>query len=356
MDPAAREAPEGQPMGALRLLMAMWVAAAHGAIASVATVFPSPTTAVLVFFAISGFLMTTVLSGPQSGRWISTFYLSRALRIFPLYWLILAVTIACDLTGALNIGLGFGTVGSPVANIQDQWAGAGPLAKTIIVLSNITTVGQDILRQVAYVPATGAFALAAPVGAMQGLSFNIIGQAWSLGPEVLFYAAAPFLVRRPGLVIAATVALAALQYTHFSVYLHFFPPFMAGAPLAHVGARNHSLLARAAMIAALVLALLTTMSITSPAGRIVVVVLILAVPLLAMMRSRVDTFLGDMSYPLYISHFLVMQACHGYENREVVTTVAMLAAAALLTIFIDHPLRRLRHALTVRAPRSAPAE
>jgi hypothetical protein len=71
---------ETTPMGILRLLLAVWVAGGHAALFPFEP--PNPSGAVIVFFAISGFLMTKVLTRPQTGRWISAFYLSRALRIF----------------------------------------------------------------------------------------------------------------------------------------------------------------------------------------------------------------------------------------------------------------------------------
>lgn len=75
-----------------------------------------------------------------------------------------------------------------------------------------------------------------------------------------------------------------------------------------------------------------------------------AIPLLRKMPNW-DGKLGDLSYPLYITHFIVMQACKQYAAPDIYPAVvcASIAFTALAAaLFIDRPLRHLRHALDDR--------
>lgn len=120
----------------------------------------------------------------------------------------LTVTVVCGAIGLVDTGIGFGPVGNPIDNIVEYWPSSNAGARTLIAIANLTTVFQDVLRRIAYLPATGYFSFARdfsyyrgrfPAGMIPGSSFNIVGQAWSLGPEVLFYLAAPFFcpIRQP---------------------------------------------------------------------------------------------------------------------------------------------------------------
>jgi peptidoglycan/LPS O-acetylase OafA/YrhL len=330
-------------VGFLRLLLAVWVAGGHAALYSIGQTLPDPAGAVIVFFAISGFLMTKVLTRRQSQRWISTFYLSRALRIFPLYLITLLVTVICSAAGIIDTSIGFGPVGNPFGNIIEYWNISGAGARVLIIGANLTTVFQDVLRQIVYVPSAGAFSFYAPhpTGAIPGLSFNIVGQAWSLGPEILFYLAAPFFVRNANYTIGILLICAAAHFSGADMYVHYGPAFLTGVLLAHIGTPPRLLI-----LAAIALSLEMVIDITAPGGKALVTLLILTIPFAAMVRSRTDEFIGEMSYPLYITHFLVFQACASASGREVVTTAAMLAMSLIATLAIERPLRRYRHNLS----------
>src|ERR1700676_46715 len=90
-------------MGYLRLLLALVVACGHlqtdalygGTEVSVFSV--GPIIAVKLFFIISGFYMAMVFHKYASAR---DFYLSRSMRLFPIYWLtIVGCIVAASVLG-----------------------------------------------------------------------------------------------------------------------------------------------------------------------------------------------------------------------------------------------------------------
>ena len=76
------------------------------------------------------------------------------------------------------------------------------------------------------------------------------------------------------------------------------------------------------------------------------VVIGLCIPLLFLctQHSRADRWIGNLSYPLYISHVLTAQVLifTGHFFHEGAWIVALMAAAALL-LLVDQPVDGLRH-------------
>src|SRR5215813_7005704 len=83
-------------MGFLRLYLALSVLNAHYPIAPQPGLFVHGFVAVCIFFIISGFYMSLVLDRNylREPGGVARFYFSRALRIFPVYWVVLALTVA----------------------------------------------------------------------------------------------------------------------------------------------------------------------------------------------------------------------------------------------------------------------
>src|SRR5262245_14523103 len=102
----AGRAERGTFMGGIRLFLALAVALAHfresvpadSRISGLYTLGVGGGLAVLFFYAISGFLISTVLAqkypADRDGTW--AFYKARFVRIFSLYWPVLAVAAATD--------------------------------------------------------------------------------------------------------------------------------------------------------------------------------------------------------------------------------------------------------------------
>ena len=77
-------------MGLMRFLLAMAVVIAHtGAITVNFALIPA-NLAVEVFFAISGFYMSLIVTGKYRDR--TTFYINRFLRLYPVYLIVSVAT------------------------------------------------------------------------------------------------------------------------------------------------------------------------------------------------------------------------------------------------------------------------
>src|ERR1700722_8671278 len=112
-------------MGTLRTILALSVVFAH---TSQAFVFVGGRTAVQLFYMISGFLISYVLTNTQSYKHVGVFWINRALRLYPVYFAVALLTVA-----ARNFYPG----------IMSEFAQVPSLAKWILSIVNVTIVGQD---------------------------------------------------------------------------------------------------------------------------------------------------------------------------------------------------------------------
>ncbi|MFN8531862.1 MAG: acyltransferase [Anaerolineae bacterium] len=138
--------------------------------------------AVLLFYVLSGYLLTTALLAEKRQRTdvdAGRFYRRRLRRIVPAYYLVMAVTVVVSVLTAPNYGIVFGR----------QF---------------------DALQ----IPATLLFATFVPL-ALNSVS-GMFSHLWSVGVEIVFYGMVPWLVRSRyvpltfGLVIALRLLLLAV--------------------------------------------------------------------------------------------------------------------------------------------------
>jgi peptidoglycan/LPS O-acetylase OafA/YrhL len=259
--------------------------------------------AVVFFYIVSGFLMSYVLDSkyPRTKAGTYQFYKSRFLRIYPLWW---AVVV-------------FSTVTVSAAWLHRSLPG---------VFSAIFLFGSDWLVPFAHYPEAyfGFFPLKTDIG-------------WTLGAEMTFYLLAPWLLRSDRLAVAALVGSMAVrivvffvvgpQTPAFSTYIiwsYFFLPstfmfFMLGhlarrVPYIETAGRWPAF---AILIAA---AWFVSRNDWTPAGDwfpindyVAAVLFALALPgvFAATKNIRLSNWLGDLTYPLYLTHHLTMTALFG---------------------------------------------
>jgi peptidoglycan/LPS O-acetylase OafA/YrhL len=209
--------------------------------------------------------------------------------------------------------------------------------------------------------------------------FQVIPQAWSLSLELMFYVIAPFLVRRHWLILVAIIAttyvLRSLGYSNGFNGVGFayrFFPFEIGLFLAGVLSHRAYALLRskdvmripvsAAIGAAFIGVLLVQQYFEPLDGHRFFILVALALPALFDLsrRSRLDGWLGELSYPIYLAHLAVgavITSLLGSFEQGNWFAVGAVAGTVLVSIayvrFIDAPFERWRQSRVTRA-RPAP--
>jgi peptidoglycan/LPS O-acetylase OafA/YrhL len=311
---------------------------------------------VVFFYIVSGFLMSYVLDSkyPRTKAGTYQFYKSRFLRIYPLWWAMLVFS-----TVAVSAG----------------WLHRSPLG----IFSAIFLFGSDWLVPFAHYPEQyfGFFPFRTEIG-------------WTLGAEMTFYLLAPWLLRSDRLAFAALVGSLAVRiivffalgpvgphaptFATYIIWSYFFLPstfmfFMLGHLARRVPyiATAGQWPAFAILIAALWFVSRSSWGPGSDWFRFndyaATVLFALALPgvFQATKNNRVSNWLGDLTYPLYLTHDMTMSALFGlwglvgapgmtFVNfaksfsspyTTGVVLFALLAVACLLVALIVHVLVEL---------------
>jgi peptidoglycan/LPS O-acetylase OafA/YrhL len=281
-------------------------------------------TAVWLFFIISGFYMQMILAGKYDGD-IRNFYINRALRLYPGYFIALAFAV---LVGGLGV-----------------------FSTSFSLIPNLTLFGSDLVF-------------------FFGLHGRLlIGPAWSLGTELLFYLLAPFLaVRSIGLIVLLTTASLILrlwmEWTNPWSSYFFFPAsfcfFGAGmiaqrAMLSPAARWMFSIRGLGETVAIVTLALLFAREFI-PGFRnypwMQCAVLAGGLPFIFMKTAAFewDRKVGNISYPAYLLHEPMMTALApiGLVTGSIVTLLTVIVAA-IVNFTVESPIDGWRQRRAARS-------
>ena len=344
-------------MGSLRLFLALSVVLAHFGIP---LGFPTSDIAVQSFFVISGFYMALVLNEKYGPGSYFLFISNRVLRLWPTYAVVLVLSLA----------------------VAPNW---GPIASLDLpglmywIASQVLIVGQETYFFLFI--SNGALASTLHPSGMSGLlyTFAPIPQAWTLGLEFYFYLLAPLVVRRGPIVIAAAIAgslilrvalLWAFGFGGEPWTYRFFPSeialFLTGSLgyYAYVSRNDmerrqvYRLLSIAALLLFAALALSKWDGVSRLASLSLLCAVIIGVPRLFELTRNIawDRHLGELSYPLYICHFLFGWILLPETVGSACLALAMsLTASILLYRWVETPIDRWRQTRLEKA-RHAPEQ
>lgn len=349
---------------------------------------------VLGFFTISGFYMALVLDRKYMtyAGGIADFYVNRALRIYPAYLVILAVSIGlAELTGTTSID-GWS---APVAKVLADLPTLTPLSDLLLATANLTTFGTNALVETGFLPSGIWSSEVGAEGFIAAKYFLLFPPAWTLGIELTFYLFAPLLMsaRR---VLPVVIVL----FYFYAIYLNRLPvphtytamPIMPGSAFGHLAVVIDSVLSPALLycfcgMAAYFVYKHMPNSLRDPwIGRCLLILLLVygaasnwlpfstdrviswfqiltwvAIPFMfvAFRRSRIDYIIGNFSYALYVSHFAAYKLLE-YVAGEAVHKMSLyyptlFAFAFVIVFLIEQPIDRLRERRVAIRRRAVPA-
>lgn len=312
-------------MGSLRLILAICVVIAHSS-----TIFGLTSVggrmAVQSFYIISGFYMTLILKEKYIGSNNSykLFISNRLLRLYPIYWAVLLLAVF------FSLGIIIYTNGNHLGQFQVYIDYFGTMKLTsfmFLVVSNIGLVFQDWIMFLGLDTDSGNLFFTTNFSNTDPYlyRFLLIPQAWSIGIEITFYLIAPLIVRRQisviilliFLSISLRIFLSSKGLEHDPWTYRFFPTellfFLLGT-LAYHGYKKitkfNILKSNLYLIYGFLLIFTVFFgSISFPfLGKIYFLVFFLSIPFIFILTKnwKIDRYIGELSYPVYISHLLVL--------------------------------------------------
>lgn len=326
---------------------------------------------------ISGFYMALTINEKYArlphSSWISAFYQSRILRLAPIYFII------CLVEGVWYVHSNMPNIFS--ANDLNMQA------RSALFFINVFVFGQDLWQTIlshsgtnipnAFIQSAVNFFGSNALGPI----YVYIGQAWSLGIELIFYAMAPFVVmsRTRLLVLFISCLLIRIYFIeHTNLFPNdpwrsrFFPSnmifFFLGTMgywiyAVAVGFKHAKTIGR--IVAVLGMCFLIG-SVSFAGGMflfdgpedydqarlwIFYLLLTAGLPFLFILTKEIrwDRYIGELSYPLYLVHGftigLLSSLPFSLLARITFIVTTTLALSSALFILVDRPIDRFRQKL-----------
>jgi len=350
-------------MGILRLLLAISVVAHHcGPVFGLD--FVGGQVAVQSFFIMSGFYMALILHEKYIGvnNSYKLFITNRFMKLYPLYWIVLLIALfAC-------FGKALLTHGHDMAILNNY----GSVKPTIfsfmyLILTNLLIFGQDLVMFLGINPENGNLFFASDFRQTNPHLhyFLLVPQAWSLGIELTFYLIAPFILRRRTKIIILLIIISLALRFYIYNYLglkkdpwtfRFFPTEIMFFLLGYVSYRINliikkkniplfiNLLTLIAMILFTIfyyyISTIELAYIPFTINEIVYITcMVIAIPILFnfLKKNKWDNHVGELSYPIYISHVLVIMTCGSLPFVSLRAGWCIL----LITIILSYLLNKL---------------
>jgi peptidoglycan/LPS O-acetylase OafA/YrhL len=359
-------------MGLFRIILAISVVMGHAGFSfSVGGLM-----AVQTFYIISGFYMALILTEKYTGKNNSykLFITNRFLRLYPMYWAVLILTIIVSIFYiTYSHGQSFGKLEMYREYFNEMKAGSF----IFLVFTNIGIFFQDTVMFLGLNAETGNLFFTSNFGAtLPALhQFLLIPQAWSIGVELLFYLTIPFLIKKRTktlmLFCCASFSIRLIIYFVFGFRndpwtYRFFPNeimfFLSGViayrVYKHFANNQERILgykvdrwAMAAMGA--VVLIISIMYSYIPIKNhikycLYYVVVFISLPFIFFLTKewKWDRYVGELSYPVYISHMLIIYSISGrvpvLGNMGITATICTVVMAVLLNEIIGKNIEKIR--------------
>jgi peptidoglycan/LPS O-acetylase OafA/YrhL len=346
-------------MGLIRFLLALSVVIVHSSPLLGLEIIPG-SQAVHSFYIISGFYMTMIFVEKYEGteRPLYYFFSNRVLRLYPLYLLVIILTVLLSIV----LGVLFGSYGELQYYIDKYNEQPNSLGALITVLFfNISLIGQDIITFFG-INDLGHLQFLGLEGDLKMQELLFIPIAWTVSIELFFYLLTPFIVTKKKMVIIywllGVIALRIFLYIGFDIKESFaiyrFAPtelfwFLLGV-LSYKLFQNKWLPDKRYGILFFVLLVLTFFTykyIQSDWLIFTCVFLFTPAVFYRLSNYKYDRYLGELTYPLYISHclFLMIVGANRFP-KQFGTGLPLVVMTLIFSVLAYHyfllPIDRFR--------------
>lgn len=308
--------------------------------------------------------MSLILNEKYKKGSYKLFISNRFLRLYPIYWCVLVLTIIwCIImiyssnklaeNSLMTFIQYFHTLNSPTF--------------IYLVLSNIFVFGQDIALFLGLDQSNGGlfftenFRLTNP----HLHTFIFVPQAWTIGLELMFYLIAPFLLRRKTwlILLLITLTLSLKLFIYNSAFNHdpwtyrFFPAellfFLLGKISYDIYTKIRTFqIPRVVLLGTLLSVILVTVFyFWLPFNKpyLYFTGFFIALPLIFILskKSKIDTYIGELSYPIYISHVFLLMIIQSLkipfiESKGTTLIIFSVIFSILLNVFITNKIEKFR--------------
>lgn len=352
-------------MGLLRFLLAISVVIAHSEPFHNLTLVGGPL-AVETFFMISGFYISMILNqkyvGVNGSYWL--FITNRFLRIFPLYWLALVLTFVVAFVvpnynthSYIDHTINFSKYGRDLS--LSTWI--------IVIISNMFIFFQDVVMFLGINIKTGNlyFTHDFHKSTPPVFQFMLVQQAWSVAVEIMFYLVAPFIVRRKfrsvAFLMIGSFILKIFCAEHGfknDPWSYRFFPFELGYFLA--GTLSYFIYGKffkkidipkfVGLTTYLIVGFCTVFfsKFTFKYADVAYLFMIfLSIPVLFKYSKGFtrDKFIGELSYPIYLIHLLVINtvsALNIFWHRDLLVMFSTITLGVLMVKFVSDAIEARR--------------
>lgn len=358
-------------MGIVRVLLALFVVFDHSRAIQFISL-PGGPFAVKVFFIISGFYMTLILSKKYVGQGsYGLFITNRFLRLYPIYWTVVGLTIVVSIGSFLIYGNWMRLIPYVTYNEYMSLSTLGYLGAT-----NLLLFGQDLVMFLGFNLDTGKMFLTSNfiTTVPQFHNFLFIPQAWTVGLELLFYLVAPLIVRKKLRVIFILITISVLIrcYIYFVLGMphdpwtyRFFPNelalFLIGTVSYHIfeyfrksPVKNyyHKIIFIGYLILLMIYNYIPSISnVIDINSALFYIFTGLSIPSIFILTksSKLDNRIGDLSYPIYLVHMLIIYIINllikEYNftfHRGTIIVILTIIISYLLVKYIADPIEKIR--------------
>ena len=288
-----------------------------------------------------------------------SFLVNRLLKIFPLYFLILLINILyCIINGFINDDFLL------LSHFKDL--PIKTFAFITLIISNLFIVGQDIFMFLKIDSITGIISSNFK-SEISSHYYLLIPQAWSLSIELYFYLIAPFILRKNSnfvfLLLILTIIIRVYIFDFLNLYFdpwsyRFFPAELYYFLLGYFAYKiNINLDPKKAIYLIVIISLFTIFFYVIPLygglkieslKQIYLCILIISLkPIFEYTKfSKIDIFSGELSYPIYLIHTLVILVVTTslslkFHNVYFILLITLISSILLKFTIVD-PINRYK--------------